>query len=132
MGKAAVIFLSGGALYTLTELLWRGHSHWSMGICGGLAFMLMYGINSLAIPRRRKWTLSAAGICTLEFYAGWLLNLRLGLSVWDYSALPGDLLGQICPLYALFWFLLSIPGMGLCSLIARFFERLSNSRWAAD
>ena len=53
MPKAAAIFITGGTLYTLTELIWRGHSHWSMGICGGLCFSLMYLISALPMSRLR-------------------------------------------------------------------------------
>ena len=39
--------------------------------------------------------------------AGLILNVWLGLGVWDYSALPGNLWGQICPEYAVLWVPLS-------------------------
>ena len=131
MPKAAAIFITGGTLYTLTELIWRGHSHWSMGICGGLCFSLMYLISALPMSRLRGWVLCAALISLVELYAGWLLNLKLGLGIWDYSALPGNILGQICPRYTLFWFLLSIPGTALCRTLRSGFEKLSNFRWTA-
>lgn len=44
-----------------------------------------------------------------EFYAGCVLNLWLGLGIWDYSALPGNLLGQICPQFWAVWCLLAAP-----------------------
>ena len=37
----------------------------------------------------------------------------LGLDVWDYSDEQGNLFGQVCPLYAILWFLLCIPVMPL-------------------
>ena len=42
----------------------------------------------------------------VEFLSGCVLNLWLCLDVWDYSGLPGNVLGQICPAYGLLWFLL--------------------------
>ena len=33
-------FLFGGVLYVLIEVLWRGYSHYSMFIAGGLGFLL--------------------------------------------------------------------------------------------
>jgi len=47
------------------------------------------------------------------------VNLRLGWNVWDYSAERLNLLGQICPRFALLWLLLSVPGLWLCSRIRR-------------
>lgn len=41
---------------------------------------------------------------TLEFVSGCVLNLWLGLGVWDYSNQPGNVLGQICPAFGLLWF----------------------------
>jgi hypothetical protein len=32
-----------------------------------------------------------------------MLNLWLGLGVWDYSGMWGNVLGQVCPLYAVIW-----------------------------
>ena len=33
--KCALLFLIGGALYYCIEILWRGHSHWTMAVVGG-------------------------------------------------------------------------------------------------
>ena len=41
----AFLFLIGGALYYLIEVLWRGYSHWSMFILGGVCFMIMGLLN---------------------------------------------------------------------------------------
>ena len=43
----------------------------------------------------------------LELLCGLLVNRALGWAVWDYSAQPGNLWGQICPLYTLLWIPLS-------------------------
>ena len=67
----------------------------------------------------KKCVLSSAAICTAEFYTGCLVNLRLGWNVWDYSAERLNLLGQICPRFALLWLLLSVPGLWLCNRIRR-------------
>ena len=60
-------------------------------------------------------------ITTVEFVAGCIVNLRLHWQVWDYSSLPFNLLGQICPRFILMWFALSIPGVALCTLLHRLF-----------
>ena len=35
-GKSVVMFLFGGFGYGLIEVLWRGRTHWSMVLCGGI------------------------------------------------------------------------------------------------
>lgn len=115
--EKAVVFALGGMAYGLLELLWRGWTHWTMPICGGICFLIMYVIARLDIPLVRKWILSAAGTVTVEFYTGCIVNLSLGWSVWDYSDLPYNLLGQICLRFSLMWLALSVPGTALCSLL---------------
>ena len=45
-----------------------------------------------------------------------------------YAALPGNLLGQVCPQYAACWFFLSIPCSGLAYSIRRWmFPRLEEN-----
>ena len=97
------IYAAGGLLYGLIEILWRGWTHWSMVLCGGLCFLMMYLISGLPLCLMKKCVLSSAAICTAEFYTGCLVNL----------------LGQICPRFALLWLLLSVPGLWLCSRIRR-------------
>ena len=40
---------------------------------------------------------------------GVVFNLYLGMSVWDYSEVKGNILGQICPLYSMLWCFICIP-----------------------
>ncbi|WP_195640663.1 putative ABC transporter permease [Flavonifractor plautii] len=42
---------------------------------------------------------------------GLVLNVWLGLGVWDYSHLAGNILGQICPQFTLLWLVLSVVGI---------------------
>ena len=93
-----------------------------MAICGAVCLLAIYRLNQ----RLRKYSLlfralvGAAVITAIEFFTGILVNVLLGLSVWDYSALPLNLLGQICLPYSLLWLLLCIPALLLCSAIERF------------
>ena len=48
-------------------------------------------------------------ITVAELAAGLVLNIGLGMAVWDYSSLPGNLWGQICPQFWALWCLLSLP-----------------------
>ena len=47
--KCIVMFLFGGFGYGLIEILWRGRTHWSMVLCGGLCFLVMYLISGLPL-----------------------------------------------------------------------------------
>lgn len=54
---------------------------------------------------------AAVGITTIELIAGLILNVSLGLNMWDYSSMPGNVLGQICPQFMVVWFFLSAVGI---------------------
>ena len=114
------VFALGSILYGLTEILWRGWTHWTMLLCGGICFTLMYLVSGSGLSLVKKWLLSTCIITTVEFVAGCIVNLRLHWQVWDYSAMPFNLLGQICPQFLLLWLALSLPGLGLCTLLRRF------------
>ncbi|MEA5051265.1 MAG: hypothetical protein VB021_07300 [Oscillospiraceae bacterium] len=106
-----LLFLSGASAYVLIELMWRGRSHISMAVAGGLAMLILYGI-AAALPHGGillKSLLGAACITLLELLTGLLVNVRLRLGVWDYSGIPGNLFGQICLPYSAAWFLLCMP-----------------------
>ena len=119
--ELGLVCLIGAAGYGGLELLWRGYTHWTMLVLGGLCFLLIYAIATRLrrLSPMRKWTLCAAGITLMEFCTGCAVNLRLGWNVWDYGGVPGNLLGQICPRYALLWFLLSVPCCGLSRFLRR-------------
>lgn len=62
------------------------------------------------------WQQILIGTCVitiLEFMTGCVVNLWLGWNVWDYSGMPGNILGQICPQYMLLWIPLSLAGIVL-------------------
>ena len=46
-------------------------------------------------------------ITVMEFIAGCILNLWLGLNVWSYADMPYNILGQVCLPYMILWFFLS-------------------------
>lgn len=108
--KYLFLFSFGGIIYVIIEMLWRGYSHWSMFILGGACFLLLGLINekyTRDIPLILQMLFGAFIITSLEFIAGCILNLWLGLNVWDYYDLPFNILGQICLPYMFLWFLLS-------------------------
>ena len=115
------VLLCGGVLYVTIEVLWRGFSHWSMALCGAFCFLLLYRMNARypRVPLPLRAIVGALAITLVELFVGCLLNLGLGLAVWDYSKVPLNFLGQICLPYSVIWFLLCFPVSGLTRLIRR-------------
>ena len=110
-----VLFLIGGVLYYLIEVLWRGYSHWTMFILGGICFVIMGLLNEYKFNWNdsliKQSIISACIITVFEFITGCIVNLWLGWHVWDYSELPCNLLGQVCLYYFLLWIPLSMIGI---------------------
>ena len=105
--KDSLLVLIGGSLYVLLELVWRGRSHWSMALTGGLCFLAAGGLNELspAMPLIAQAVLGGGIITGLELATGLLVNRDY--SVWNYAAVPVNYRGQICLLYSTLWVLLS-------------------------
>ena len=113
-------FILGGAAYGAIELAWRGHTHWTMLVCGGVCFVFMYLVASqTGLGRGWQYLLCAGIITAVEFITGAVVNVALGWGVWDYSDHPLNLYGQVCLLYSLYWLGLSIPGCALARLMHR-------------
>ena len=116
-GGSLAMFALGAAVYPAVELVWRGHTHWTMSLTGGLCALFIHLCNrrmsGRGLPAR-----CAAGcgvITATEFAVGCVVNRLLGWNVWDYSAQPLNILGQVCPLYCLFWLVLSLPVLAVSS-----------------
>ena len=108
--RSAILCYIGGMSYVLLELLWRGWSHPSMFVLGGLCFVLLGLLNEGARPELPMLVQALFGACVitaLELATGLVVNVGLGLDVWDYSRLPWNFLGQICLPYFLLWIPLS-------------------------
>lgn len=105
--KYILLFFVGGYAYCGIEILSRGYSHVSMLIAGGVCFILI-GLLNEKYPYRMSFVsqmvVSSAIITGVEFVTGLIVNVWLGLRVWDYSHQPYNVLGQICLLYAFIWF----------------------------
>jgi uncharacterized membrane protein len=107
----------GGVAYAFIEIVYRGFTHFSMFIAGGVCFCILI---KLAESRRLtffgKCLAGGASICAVEFVAGCIVNLWLGLGVWDYTRYGYHLWGQVCLRYFIIWSALSgvvIWGYGL-------------------
>lgn len=116
----ALLFLIGGAGYGMIELLWRGHTHPTMILLGGLCLAAIFFIDKhTSHPLLVKALIASAFITLSELVVGLAVNRLLDMRVWDYSDLPLNLWGQICPLYCIYWFCLSIGAIFLCRLLDR-------------
>lgn len=114
--KYLCLFLVGGLIYYGCECLWRGFSHVSMFILGGICMILLGLLNEVLswdTPLWKQMLLGTVIILILEFITGYIVNIRLGWNVWDYSDLPSwmHIKGQVCLPFAFIWFFLS--GIGI-------------------
>jgi uncharacterized membrane protein len=114
--KKLVLILYGGCAYVLVELIYRGYSHPSMFLVGGICFVGIGEINEFYpwdMPLISQMFISSVFVTAIEFISGCILNLWLKLGVWDYSQMPYNLCGQICLLFSIWWFFLSFIGIFL-------------------
>ncbi|MBQ7876645.1 MAG: hypothetical protein IJ316_05070 [Clostridia bacterium] len=113
------LFTIGGTGYFLIEILWRGYSHWTMFVLGGLCFYSLFSIFPLMhdVPIIVKALTGGAIITVMEFVTGCIVNLLLDWNVWNYSDAPFNVLGQICLPYTILWSLLCIPIAYLCLFV---------------
>lgn len=110
------LFLIGGIGYALIEILWRGKTHWSMVVTGGLCFIILFKIFEKIdeFSLKVKCFVGGAVITSVEFLSGCILNRFLKLNVWDYSKNHFNLKGQICAFYSVMWMMLSFPVSLIC------------------
>ena len=116
--KYLLKFMLGGVGYGLIELIWRGRTHFSMVLTGGACLVAICAVNE-KMKKRNIFLRSAvcsAAITAAEFAVGMVVNRWLCMDVWDYGGIPGNVMGQICPLYSFLWFLLCVP---ICFCVAK-------------
>ena len=114
----------GGAAYFLLEVAYKT----ARGEPERISWTMLVLVAILCIPIERAgaempWDvplwMQAAGCAVLvtatELIAGLILNVWIGLGVWDYSDLWGNLWGQICPQFAAIWW-------GLCLVFIPVFD----------
>lgn len=119
--KYLILLIIGGSIYYLLEVLWRGYSHFTMFLLGGICFILIGLINERSntshLPLITQQAIATLIITTLEFISGLILNLWLRLNIWDYSSLKYNFMGQICLRFSIIWFFLSLPAILLDDFI---------------
>ena len=120
--KKCVLFYLGGMTYLFLEFAFRGWSHGSMFLAGGLCFLgLGWLLQRLPrVPLAGKTVLGAALVTAVELAVGLLVNRDL--SIWDYSGLQYHFRGQICLNFSLLWMPVSLVGMWLYERAAGFLK----------
>lgn len=112
--RSMFLFFVGAIIYPEIEILYRGYTHWSMGILGGVCFIICGCLNDVFgwdMPLWKQQLIASVIITGLEFMTGVVVNIILGWNVWDYSNLPFNILGQICLPFMVIWFFLSLVGI---------------------
>lgn len=84
-----------------------------MFLVGGICFVLLGELEKWfpELPLLPRSVLGAMLVTTVEFSSGVYLNLVMKLNVWDYSAVPFNLLGQVCLGYFFLW--IPVSGLGI-------------------
>ncbi len=100
LNKYLFLFGVGGLLYILIELIWRGRSHWTMFLLGGICFVFLGLINEVIpwqMPLWQQILIGAIGITILEFVTGCIVNLWLGWGSLGLQRDSGQPLGADLP-----------------------------------
>ena len=84
--KYEFLFFVGATIYVVIEKLYRGYSHWTMFLLGGICFIALGLINEVIpwdMPLLLQMFIGGAIITVLELITGCVVNLWLGWNVWD-------------------------------------------------
>ena len=126
-----LLWFWGGTIYFLLEVAWKTATgkpemiSWTMLVLANLLTIAVERCGEQlpwAVPLWLQALACAALVTAAELAAGLILNVWLGLGVWDYSDLPGNFMGQICPQFAAIWF-------GLCLVFIPAFDWM---RWSVE
>ena len=105
-----MIFLLGAAAYPLLELAYRGRTHPSMALAGGISAVLLRCISRKDRPLWQQALLGGLAITGVEYVIGKAFNRRY--RIWDYRCAPLNVQGQICLPFTLVWCGLSAAAIG--------------------
>lgn len=122
--KTLFLFIVGFMAYITLEVCWRGYSYPLMGLCGGIAFVLIDKINneiSWDIDILIQGAIGSAIITLMEFITGTLSLHGVVKQMWDYTNVPLNYKGIICLPFSFVWFLLSIVAVILADCINYYF-----------
>lgn len=117
--NALIFFLLGAYLYGLIEVLFRGYTHPTMMVAGGVSLCFIRLISQTKLRFIYKCLICGIIITAIEFLFGIIFNIILHLNIWDYSQQPFNILGQVCPQFLGIWCLISGVALFLSKLIEK-------------
>lgn len=108
--KNTILFLIGFCVYITIEVLYRGFSYPLMGLCAGIAIVILDKINDLI-----SWNVDVLWQCLFGALLITLMELIIGKMfiagylpvMWDYSSVPLNYQGIICVPFSVVWMALS-------------------------
>ena len=115
--KNFLIFCVVFTIYMCIEGIWKtfvspgGVQSFTMGFLGGFAILFIGQLNrwfTFEMPLVLQAFIGGVFITLCEFVSGLILNVWLGLGIWDYSSMPLNVMGQICIPFTLAWMALAI------------------------
>ena len=120
------LWVLGGTIYYYLEKMFRGFSHWSMFILGGICMMFFafqgraFGWGDGLWKQVLRCTIF---VVACEFITGLIVNKYLKWAVWDYTEMPLQLFGQICLPFALLFSILCLGGILLTGYLLHWIFR---------
>lgn len=108
--KNTILFLIGFCVYITIEVLYRGFSYPLMGLCAGIAIVILDKINDLI-----SWNVDVLWQCLFGALLITLMELIIGKMflagylpvMWDYSSVPLNYQGIVCVPFSVVWMALS-------------------------
>ena len=117
---SVLLWVWTGTLYFFIEVIWKtSHGRpemisWTMLL---LAIILAVPLERFGaelpweMPLMVQSAVCGVAITVVEFVAGLIINVWLGMGVWDYAAMPGNIMGQVCPQFLAMWMILAAVGI---------------------
>lgn len=120
--RSVVLWVFGGTLYFIAEVAWKLANgrpdaiSWTMLVLAAIICIPLDLINERLPWDMPLWVqaiIGGFGITAAELVAGLVLNVWLGLGIWDYSHLSLNLWGQISAVWSILWILVAGAGIVL-------------------
>lgn len=118
--KYYILFCIGFCTYSIIEVLFRGYTFFTMGLTGGIAFLIIDQINnkiSWDLDILLQGILGSTVVTLLELIIGTYCIYNNLPSMWDYSSMPLNYHGVICLPFSIAWIFISIFGILVADLI---------------
>lgn len=117
---SVLLWVWTGTLYFFIEVGWKTYHgrpdmiSWTML---ALAIVLAVPLERFGaelpweMPLMVQSAICGVAITTVEFVSGLIINVWLGMNVWDYSDMAGNIMGQVCPQFLVMWVVLAAVGI---------------------